>query len=66
MSTSGTVVCEHTAADADGRSRYDDRKAPSGAPLADLPTTKVKAALEHATGGAFTLSPEGVDAVMEA
>lgn len=42
------------------------RTTPSGACLVDLPTAKVKAAFEHATRGAFTLSPEGVDAVLDA
>lgn len=42
------------------------RTTPSGASVVDLPTAKVKAAFEHATGGAFTLGPDGVDAVLNA
>jgi len=34
--------------------------------VVDLPTAKIKAAFEHATGGAFALSPEGVDAALDA
>lgn len=41
------------------------RFTPSGAPLADMPTAKVRAMFERATGGEFGLSDEGVEAVMD-